>query len=267
MFSIQHIIWVVISLALIAADVILLYRKRPPLKKVLDRAVVFCLASELVKVFSCIEMVPSADGSILYPYLELKHLPLHLCSIQLIFILYCRFAKGELKESPTKQFLLRFMYPTCAIGAMFAIFLPSIFSTTITVNQAFTHPIAYQTFIYHSMLIALGIYIPMSGEVSFSWKSYRRTMGFFALISFAMIYLNSLFASETYENGKLVSVDHATNFFFIYRTPIGVELKTKSAWMIYLLILVALAFGLIWLLYLPLRKAKCWEIPDSGQEG
>ena len=266
MFSVQHIIWIVISVVLIAVDVILLNKKRPPLKKVLDWAVVFCVASELVKVFSCIEMVPSADGSIIYPYLELKHLPLHLCSIQLIFIFYCRFAKGGISESTTKQFLLSFMYPTCAIGAMFAILLPSIFSTTITVRQAFTHPIAYQTFIYHAMLIALGIYIPMSGEVSFSWKSYRKTMGFFGLITFVMIYLNSLFASETYENGKLVSVDHATNFFFLYRTPIGIELKTKLAWFVYLLILVALAFLLIWLLYLPLRKSKCWEQTCSGKE-
>ena len=259
MFSIQHIIWMVISVAIIIGLVIALKKKRPSLKAVLSSAFVICVASELIKVFSCIEMVSSSDGSILYPYLELQHLPFHLCSVQLFMIMYCRFGKGEISESSGKQFILRFMYPTCAIGAAFAIALPSIFNTTITVNQAFTHPIAYQTFIYHSMLIAFGIYVPMSNEVRFSWKTYWKTMGFFGLVAFMALYLNSLFASATYQNGKLVSVDYVTNFFFVYKTPIGLALNSKLAWMIYLLILVALAFLLIWLLYLPLRKARCWD--------
>ena len=259
MFSIQHFIWMVISAGIIAGLVIALAKKRPPLKSVLTSAFVICVFSELVKVLSCIELVPSTDGSVLYPYLELQHLPFHLCSIQILMILYCRFAKGDILKSPGKQYILRFMYPTCVIGAAFAIILPSIFSTTITVNQAFTHPIAYQTFIYHAMLIAFGVYIPMSGEVSFSWKTYRKTMLFLGLVTFMALYLNSLFASVTYQNGKLVSVDYVTNFFFVYKTPIGLALNSKLAWMIYLLIIVVLAFILIWLLYLPLRKTKCWE--------
>ena len=265
MFSIQHIIWIVLSLAVIAGLEIALVKKRPPLKSVLTSAFVICVLSELIKVLSCIELVPSADGSILYPYLELQHLPFHLCSIQILMILYCRFAKGDILKSPGKQDILRFMYPTCVIGAAFAIILPSIFNTTITVDQAFIHPIAYQTFIYHAMLIAFGIYVPMSGEVSFSWKTYRKTMLFLGLISFMALYLNSLFASAVYENGKLVSVEYITNFFFVYKTPIGVALNTKLAWMIYLLILVALAFVLIWLLYLPLRKTRCWDNDGNKQ--
>ena len=265
MFSVQHIIWMVISAAIIAGLVIALAKKRPPLKSVLTSAFVICVLSELTKVLSCIELVPSTDGNVLYPYLELQHLPFHLCSIQILMILYCRFAKGDILKSPGKQYILRFMYPTCVIGAAFALILPSIFSTTITVNQAFTHPIAYQTFIYHAMLIAFGVYIPMSGEVSFSWKTYRKTMLFLGLITFMALYLNSLFASVTYQNGKLVSVDYVTNFFFVYKTPIGLALNTKLAWLIYLLIIVALAFVLIWLLYLPLKKTKCWN-NDTKEE-
>ena len=265
MFSIQHIIWIVLSLAVIAGLEIALVKKRPPLKSVLTSAFVICVLSELIKVLSCIELVPSADGNILYPYLELQHLPFHLCSIQILMILYCRFAKGDILKSPGKQDILRFMYPTCVIGATFAIILPSIFNTTITVDQAFIHPIAYQTFIYHAMLIAFGIYVPMSGEVSFSWKTYRKTMLFLGLISFMALYLNSLFASAVYRNGKLVSVEYITNFFFVYKTPIGVALNTKLAWIIYLLILVALAFVLIWLLYLPLRKTRCWDNDGNKQ--
>ena len=40
---------------------------------------------------------------------------------------------------------------------------------------------------------------------------------------------------------------------------IGIALNTKIAWLVYLLILIALAFSLIALMYLPLRKTKVWQ--------
>ena len=66
-------------------------------------------------------------------------------------------------------------------------------------------------------------------------------------------------ASPTYVDGKLISVDYVTNFFFLYRTPIGIALNTKIAWLVYLLILMALAFSLIALFYIPLRNTKVWD--------
>lgn len=259
MFSVQHIIWVVISIIIIIINLILMKKRKPALKDVLTACCIVCAASEVIKVFSCIEMVPSADGSIVYPYLQMQHLPLHLCSIQLFTIFYCRFGKGTIAESRVKRFLLAFMYPTCVLGAVFAIALPSIFDTTITVNQAFIHPIAYQLFIFHSMLITLGLYIPMSGEVHFSWLTYRKTMAAMAVLTLLGIYFNSIMASPTYVDGKLISVDYITNFFFLYRTPIGIALNTKLAWLIYLMILIVLAFSLIALMYLPLRKKAVWD--------
>jgi len=99
----------------------------------------------------------------------------------------------------------------------------------------------------------------MSGEVKFSWRSYWTTMVMMLVLSFFCFYVNSIFASTTYVDGKLVSVDYITNFLFLYRTPIGIALNTKLAWMVYLLILAALMFGLAWLFYVPLRKKKIWE--------
>lgn len=259
MFSVQHIIWVVISIIITVISLVLMKKRNTALKDVLTVCCVICVLSEVVKILSCIEMVPSSDGSIVYPYLQMQHLPLHLCSIQLFTIFYCRFGKGTIEGSRAKQFLLSFMYPTCTLGAVFALALPSIFDTTITVSQAFTHPIAYQLFIYHSCLLTLGLYIPMSGEVRFSWSTYRNTMAALAVLVVLSIYMNSIMASPTYISGKLVSVDYVTNFFFLFRTPIGVALNTKLAWIVYLLILIALAFSLIALMYLPLRKKAVWK--------
>ena len=99
----------------------------------------------------------------------------------------------------------------------------------------------------------------MSGEVRFSWSTYRNTMAALAVLVLLSIYMNSIMASPTYISGKLVSVDYVTNFFFLFRTPIGVALNTKLAWLVYLLILIALAFSLIALMYLPLRKKAIWK--------
>ena len=84
-------------------------------------------------------------------------------------------------------------------------------------------------------------------------------MAALSVLTFFSIYLNSIFASPSYENGKLVSVDYITNFFFVYNTPIGLALKTKTAWLVYLMILVLLAFFLVALMYLPFRKKAIWE--------
>lgn len=259
MFSVQHIIWIIISIIIVVMNIIIMVRKKPPLKDVLTSCFIVGVVSEVIKVLSCVEMVPSSGGSVVYPYLQMQFLPLHLCSIQLFTIFYCIFGKGTIDSSRIKRFLLAFMYPTCTLGALFAIVLPSVFSTTITPAQAFTHPIAYQTFIYHSMLFSLGLYIPMSGEVRFSWSTYRNTMMFMCFLTLAGIYVNSVLASPSYVDGKLVSVDYVTNFFFLFRTPIGIELNTKLAWMVYLLILTVLAFVLIALMYLPLRKTGIWD--------
>ena len=248
MFTYQHFIWVGISVALIVVSLILLKKYKVSLKTLLTICCGICIASELIKIFTMIEIVPNEAGTAMYPYIELQHLPVHLCSIQIILIFFCRFAK----DSKLKNMIYGFMYVTCSIGAAFAIALPSVFNTTITANQAFTHPIAYQTFIYHAMLIVLGLYIPMSKEVDLKFKNYWSSLLILALMAFCSIYLNSLFATVVYKDGALMSVEHVTNFFFTYIPPIaGINLTLKWHWFVYLGVLIALAFVLLFIFYLP----------------
>lgn len=194
-----------------------------------------------------VQIVPSADGSVFYPYIEPQHLPLHLCSIQIIFIFCARF----MKDGKFKDRLLGFMYPTTLVGALFALFLPSIFNTTISVSQAFTHPIAYQTFIYHDMLVVLGIYIFYCKKDTFTTSYYFSTEAFLIGLSLLSFYVNSLCATPVYVNGKLVSVEHVTNFFFTFLTPIGLKLTEKWQWGVYILVLLGLAFSTIGIVYIP----------------
>ena len=93
MFGVYHFIWLGICALLAALAAAYLRRHKPPLRRVLGWACAGCVLSEVVKILSVIELVPSADGSRFYPYLELAHLPFHLCSAQIALIFYARYAK------------------------------------------------------------------------------------------------------------------------------------------------------------------------------
>lgn len=247
MFTAYHFLWLAISAAVIAGALLFLKQRRPPLKDVLSVCCVLCVLSELVKDLSVIKMVPSSDGSMLLPYMEMQHLPFHLCSIQILLIFFVRFAR----PGRGRTTVLAFMYPTALIGAALALAMPSIFSTSIEVSQAFTHPLAYQFFLYHSMLVVLGAYIPLCGEVELRPKHYFTTLGILGAMAMASLYLNSMFAAATYEDGELISVEYATNFFFTYKPPLPVPLTSVGQWLVYLAVICLLAAALIGLCYLP----------------
>lgn len=192
MFTVYHFVWLAIRAAVIAGALAFLQRRRPPLKSVLSICCVLCVLPELVKDLSVIKMVPSADGSMLLPYMEMQHLPFHLCSIQILLIFFVRFAR----PGKASTMVLAFMYPTALIGAALA-------------------------------------------------------------LAMASLYLNSMFAAATYEDGELISVEYATNFFFTYKPPLPIPLTSVGQWLAYLAVICLLAAVLVGLCYLPvLRRAK-----------
>ena len=162
----------------------------------------------MIKLAWVIELVPSQNGEILMPYLPMNHLPLHFCSLQIILIAVAKFMKNDKR----RETLLAIMAPACVLGGFFALLLPSIFTTTIPVEEAFTSPISYQFFFFHTMIIALGLIIVRSDTIDWSMKHFRDATLLVYLSGFISIYLNSMLASPTYADGKLVSVDFWTNF-------------------------------------------------------
>ena len=256
MFSVNHFIWLGISFAVMAAALWYLNKNRPSLLSVLSVCCVLCILSEVTKTFSVLEMVPTSDGSKMHAYLEMAEVPLHLCSIQIAFIFFARYTKNQ----KARETLLAFMYPSCILGAFFAMMIPVIFSNTVPVAQAFTHPQAYQYFLYHAMLIVLGIYIVMSKEIQLKTKHYFSSLSILGVMGFISIYLNSIFAVPVYENGALVSVEYTTNFLFTHEPPIAIPLTEKWHWFLYLGIIGLLAVVLIGAFYMPFilkeRKEK-----------
>ena len=253
MYTWRHLLWLALCAGMVSVIMYAFQKKRPDLNRVLTTALIISVLSEIAKVGGVIKLVPSQNGELMLPYLSLNHLPLHFCSIQIILITVAKFMKNE-KQRET---LLAFMAPSCTLGGILALLMPSIFTTTISVEQAFTSIISFQFFIFHSMLIALGLIIASSDQINWSMKNYKSTVLIVYLLGFVSIYLNSLFASPTYEDGKLVSVDFWTNFFFTYQNPLGIQITELWQWYLYLLIIALLSALLIYLFYIPLiRKRK-----------
>ena len=146
----------------------------------------------------------------------MQHVPLHLCSIQILLIFYTRFSTNE----RLRERILAFMYPTCLIGAVLAMLIPTVFIENVDVSLAFVHPQVYQYLLYHAMLVVLGLYIPVSGQVKLTRSHYFSTMGILGGMAFVSLYVNSILASPTYENGVLKYVDYVPNLFFTYYLPI-----------------------------------------------
>lgn len=247
MFTVYHFIWLFICATFIITGLFLLKKNKVSLEKAFTFACIGCVCSELLKVFGTIKMVPLADGSGFTPYIEMANLPLHLCSYQIILIFLVRFMKNQ----NFKQLILSFMYPTCTAGAIMALLLPSLFSEDVMPHQAFIKPHAYEYFLYHAMLIILGIYIYISGEAKIKPKNYFSTVLILIICAFFSLYLNSIFATPVYESGELVSIQHMPNFFFTFLTPIDIPLLKISHWYIYLSIIIALGLLIVALFYLP----------------
>ena len=66
------------------------------------------------------------------------------------------------------------------------------------------------------------------------------------------IYINSMLASPTYVDGKLVSVDFWTNFFFTIQNPLGIKITAIWQWWLYLVIISILSCISVVICYLPL---------------
>lgn len=252
MFTLNHFIWLAISLSLIIVSVYFLNKYKPELDRVLTVACIGAVLSEFTRAFSLTHLIPSADGTMMTPFLELHNLPFHLCSVQVLLIFFVKFAKdGSLRTA-----ILAFMYPTCAAGAFIALFIPIIFTDDIDVSQAFTHGIAYQYFLWHSLLVVLGIYIAISKQVDIQRKHCLTTIGILTGMALISMYLNSWMSIVTYQNGEIVSVDYNPNFFFTSRPPIPFDFTSIGQWYVYFIILVAVVCLFALVFYLPFFKKK-----------
>ena len=222
----------------------------------------FCLAigviSEAVKLFSVMRILPTVDiavkGTTLdytyagqyTPYLEMADLPLELCSLQIAFMAAMLYAKAPAWKSRLRALI----YTTGFIGGMLGIVLAEVTVDYFTVREYFTSPRIYQFFLYHSMVVTLGLYMGFGPESDVSLRSFKGTMGLLLAMDVPTLYLNSVFSQPVYVAGKPEGIVYRTNFFSSYVNPLGLVLSQRWQWLGYLAIRLGLATALIGFLLL-----------------
>lgn len=243
----NHFIFLGISIVVIVSSLILLNKFKVSLKKVLFIVFICLILSEIIKLSEYIIPYTDETGKVIGTYLGKRGLPLHLCSIQLIFV----FITLIIKEGNLRNKLLAFMYPTCFFGALLALLL-----ATITIE--FTRPLTWQYFMIHSVLVILGIYIPMSKEVELNIKTYATTCILLLGLFMLSIYINGITtmpSTDVIVNGEVVGVTEGmyTSYFYSMVPPIDdlPILNLEHGWFVYALTIMLAGIILVTLLYLP----------------
>ena len=266
MFSTAHITFILISIVLIVIGVLIVFRIKPKLDRLIKVFFLISIVSEVVKTLSVISIIPVVDpvvenGMLLYrdtgswaPYLQSEHLPLELCSLQILFM----FLFLVINNREHRRRILALIYGTSITGGMIAIVLSSIASEFETTAAFFSAPRAWQFFIYHSLIVVLGIAIGMDREYRIHFKDMRYTLVGLWGLDCIMFYLNSVMSVPYYQGDKLVGIGYAVNYFSSYSNPLGIIIADKSQYLLYLLIRLILAFLLIFLVFIPvaLRDKK-----------
>ena len=238
MFSLKHIIILVICAIIIPLGYY--FARRVSLKRLSSALLCVGLVSETVKVFSYIIANEERLGGLL----PKTDLPFHLCSIQIIFILIVNLTKSE----KIKRMLFSFMMPSCLIGGLAALLIPTSSSLTMPA-------ITVQYFLYHCAIMIFALCLLTSKEFKRTFKDYTACLKLLVGIAFFAIYINSIVSTETVK----------TNFMYVVGPPeSGLPYLTdKYGWLVYIVHYAFLVVTVITLFYLkPIineikaRKAK-----------
>ena len=260
MFSTGHLMWIAISIVLIICVVVFCLKKKPDMELMLKVCFAIGLCSETVKIFSVARILPmvapviektAETQTINYtptgqfsPYLELAHLPLELCSLQMMFILAVLLSKKDI----WKRRYLVLINVTGTLGGIMGILFAYVTADYHTVSEYFLSPRVWQFFLYHIMVVVLGLYIGFSGIIKYSWRDIRSLFCALLSMDFLTFYLNSILSQPVYVDEKPAGLVYRANFFSSYVNPLGIVLTEKWQWILYLLIRTILVLVLTCLL-------------------
>ncbi len=225
MFSLKHIIMLLISISLIVA--LFFVTKKWSLRNKYKGFLIVAVISEVVKIFFYIIKNEPTYGGLL----PKSDLPFQLCSIQIIFALIVFFSKNE----KVKRAIMSFMFPSGLIGGLAAILIPTYSALNFTV-------ITCQYFIYHAVLMVLALQLLFDKELKFTIKDYFTSLIFVFCLMFFAIYINSMFADSINE----------VNFMYVVEPPAEnlPFLNKENGWFIYICHYAMLIFASITICYI-----------------
>ena len=230
MFTLKHFIWIGISIVLILALLFITLKLKLDKKKVFVVVTVIAILSELLKIFTHIELEYNDDGSLYRGFISPGSLPLHLCSIFVFVFIFLNMNKNEELEKK----IISFFVPIGLFGGILAILMA-------TSGTDFSQPYAYQCFVYHSGMVYAALYFVITKQVDLGLKAYIRNVLLLFFLAIIMIWVN----------GALSVYD--TNFFFVVRPPAAnlPILNLNHGWYVYFLSLCIIGILLETIISLP----------------
>ncbi|MBO6046210.1 MAG: YwaF family protein [Erysipelotrichaceae bacterium] len=265
MFSSGHLLWIAISALLIVGGIFACIKRKPDIDQMLTVCLGIAVISEIVKILSVVNILPMvtptvdvANATLDYvatgqytPYIEMAHIPLELCSLQIVFIAAALWSKDD----KWKRRFLSIIYATGVIGGILGIVLAYVTVDYTTVQSYFVSPRIWQFFFYHAMVVTLGLYVGICSDKPFSYHDFKGVVAALLSMDVISMYLNSVFSQAVYVAEKPVGLVYRANFFSSYMNPIGLVLTEKWQWMVYLLIRFAIAVVMISTLFIIQRAA------------
>lgn len=225
MFTLEHIIWIVLCIIFVIAMMMIAKYKNMNLKKAGLVMSIIALISEISKILS--NMEESVKGGM---HLDPGALPFHLCSLMIFVVIYITFAK----ENKFKKLLINFTSVMGVLGSFCAIMIP-------TNGTSFTSVLAYQCFVYHAGLLWFSLYLIVSKNATFSFKIMLQNMVMLLILVIFNLYVNS--ALSVYD----------VNFMYLTRPPMEnlPILNLDNGWYAYLLSLLLVGLLLTTIFQLP----------------
>lgn len=237
MFTLEHIIWIILCAIFIIAMMIIAKYKNLDLKKAGLVMTVIALISEISKILS--NMEDSIKGGM---HLDPGSLPFHLCSLMIFVVIYITFAK----ENKLKKLLINFTSVMGVLGSFCAIMIP-------TNGTSFTSILAYQCFVYHAGLLWFSLYLIVSKNATFTFKTMLQNMLMLLILVIFNIYVNS--ALSVYD----------VNFMYLTRPPMEnlPILNLDNGWYMYLLSLLLVGLLLTTIFQLPFVLININRMPKE----
>lgn len=243
MFTTEHFIWLGISAGIILVFLLLFFLTRWKTDTCISIALVILWACEAVMISYRVSFHHDVGDPWKGFFLDREMVPLHLCTMQLFFLLIAKLSK---KVSPVR----RVLYPVIAIGgtigALSALFIPTEGVAFVAETYQKTAP-AYRYFIYHAVLFAISVRIAADQDLEWSGVSYLHTIEFFVMLLFTSIFTNAILR---------------TNFFYTAYPPmdnlpfLSVVEGDVVSWYFYILKLASVALLAITLFYIPFWIAR-----------
>ena len=228
-FGLVHIMYIVIGLAIVIPLAIYVSKKRGWDKKVFLVAAILLGLGESIRTLGLVEL--GSNGGY---YLSPQYIPLHLCAIQIFFIIGILLSKSN----KAIRFWCAIMYPTLVAGAAMALLIPSPEGT-----DTFLSFRGFQFFASHLVLMFVGIYMYLTKPVKFGWGTFGMVVLFMCVSLIGAIYINAILG------GASTNV----NFWFLaYPPQEGLPLlNMDNGWGMYVFNLGWVTMLLLGITYIP----------------